>query len=101
LHEFVDNNDLDIRRCILPGLHLNPASYPSELHVLVDAAVTIARPHQDDYIRHRKGGLALVEADGGAVRRFSSDRVGRVGSRRGRWRTTSRGRERGSRGHIE
>lgn len=53
LREFVGNEDLDVRRCILPGLRLNPASYPPEFHALVDAAVAIARSHPDEYIRHR------------------------------------------------
>jgi hypothetical protein len=53
LREFVRNEHLDVRRCILPQLRLNPASYPPELHTLVDAAVAIARSHPDEYIRHR------------------------------------------------
>ncbi|MFD5461985.1 hypothetical protein ACFWIQ_04025 [Kitasatospora sp. NPDC127059] len=53
LREFVGNEDLDVRRCILPGLPLVPRAYPAELHALVEAAVTIARSHPDEYIRHR------------------------------------------------
>jgi hypothetical protein len=53
LQEFVVNEDLDVRRCILPGLPLWPSAYPSELHALVEAAVEIARSHPDEYIRHR------------------------------------------------
>ncbi|MGN9791740.1 hypothetical protein ACTMTU_11705 [Streptomyces sp. OZ13] len=53
LREFVSNEDLDVRRCILPGLSLRKSDYPPELHDLVDAAVAAARCHPDDYIRHR------------------------------------------------
>ncbi|GHF72331.1 hypothetical protein GCM10018790_57740 [Kitasatospora xanthocidica] len=53
LREFVANADLDVRRCILPGLPLVPRAYPAELHGLVEAAVGIARSHPDEYIRHR------------------------------------------------
>jgi hypothetical protein len=53
LREFVDNEDLDVRRCILPGLPLWPAAYPAELHPLVEEAVAVARSHPDDYLRHR------------------------------------------------
>jgi hypothetical protein len=53
LREFVANADLDVRRCILPGLTLNPGDYPDGLRDLVAAAVTIARAHPDEYIRHR------------------------------------------------
>lgn len=53
LREFVRNEHLDVRRCILPGLPLWRSAYPPELHDLVDAAVTIARSHPDEYIRHR------------------------------------------------
>ncbi|MFE6618679.1 hypothetical protein [Streptomyces sp. NPDC057740] len=53
LREFVANDDLDVRRCILPGLPLNPRHYPAELHDLVARAVHIARTHPDEYLRHR------------------------------------------------
>ncbi|MEJ8636195.1 hypothetical protein [Streptomyces sp. MS2.AVA.5] len=53
LREFVRNEDVDVRRCILPGLSLRKSAHPAELHDLVDAAVAIARSHPDDYIRHR------------------------------------------------
>ncbi|MEU8922965.1 hypothetical protein AB0D10_18810 [Kitasatospora sp. NPDC048545] len=53
LREFVANQDLDVRRCILPGLPLVLRAYPAELHGLVEAAVAIARSHPDEYIRHR------------------------------------------------
>ncbi|MFD0631633.1 hypothetical protein [Catenulispora yoronensis] len=53
LREFVGNENLDVRRCILPGLRLDPESYPPEVRALVDTAVAIARSHPDEYIRHR------------------------------------------------
>lgn len=53
LREFVGNEDLNVRCCILPGLRLNPESYPPELRNLVDTAVAVARSHPDEYIRHR------------------------------------------------
>jgi hypothetical protein len=53
LREFVANEDLDVRRCVLPGLTLNPANYPAEFRELVAEAVRIARAHPDEYIRHR------------------------------------------------
>jgi hypothetical protein len=53
LREFVANEDVDVRRCILPGLPLVLRAYPPALHGLVETAVAIARAHPDEYIRHR------------------------------------------------
>jgi hypothetical protein len=53
LREFVGNEHVDVRRSILPGLPLARSSYPPDLHDLVDQAVSIARSHPDEYIRHR------------------------------------------------
>ncbi|MFD6528671.1 hypothetical protein [Streptomyces sp. NPDC060184] len=53
LREFVENEHLDVRRSLLPGLALRKSAQPPGLHGLVDAAVAIARSHPDDYIRHR------------------------------------------------
>ncbi|MFC5718695.1 hypothetical protein ACFP1Z_00685 [Streptomyces gamaensis] len=53
LREFVANDDLDVRCCILPGLSLKPERHPAELHGLVAEAVHIARTHPDGYLRHR------------------------------------------------
>lgn len=53
LREFVSNDHLDVRRCILPGLPLRTSAYPPELRDLVEKAVAIARSHPDEYIRHR------------------------------------------------
>ncbi len=53
LREFVTNEDLDVRRCILPGLPLRTSAYPPELHHLVETATALARAHPDNYIRHR------------------------------------------------
>jgi hypothetical protein len=53
LRRFIAEDDLDVRRCILPGLALDPASYPADLHDQVTEAVRIARTSSDDYLRHR------------------------------------------------
>lgn len=53
LREFVVNEDIDVRRCLLPQLPLHPSRYPEELHPLVAEAVHIARTHPDEYLRHR------------------------------------------------
>ncbi|WP_233290154.1 hypothetical protein [Kitasatospora sp. MBT66] len=53
LREFVSNEDLDVRRCILPGLPLRTSAYSPEVHHLVETATAIARAHPDGYIRHR------------------------------------------------
>lgn len=53
LREFVANEDIEVRRCILPGLPLKRDRYPAELRDLVDEAIAIARAHPDEYIRHR------------------------------------------------
>jgi hypothetical protein len=50
LREFVANDDIHVRRSILPGLSLSAAHYPGELHGLV---ASIARSRPDEYIRHR------------------------------------------------
>ncbi|MHC5904773.1 hypothetical protein ACVNF4_12835 [Streptomyces sp. S6] len=53
LREFISNDDLDVRRCLIPGLRLHPGAMPSSLSPLVDAAIETARSHPDAYIRHR------------------------------------------------
>lgn len=53
LRRFVTDDDLDVRRCILPGLPLDPQVYPDAMHDLVSQAVRIARTSPDDYLRHR------------------------------------------------
>ncbi|HVG43154.1 MAG TPA: hypothetical protein VM890_00435 [Longimicrobium sp.] len=54
LREFVDNPDLNVRRRIIPMLHLvEPEAYPEELRPLIEVAVQVARSHPDEYIRHR------------------------------------------------
>lgn len=53
LRRFVTDDDLDMRRCILPGLPLDPQMYPDAMHDLVTQAVRIARTSPDDYLRHR------------------------------------------------
>ena len=53
LREFISNEDIDVRRCILPGLPLSTERYPADLHALVGEAIRIARDHPDEYLRHR------------------------------------------------
>ncbi len=53
LREFVYNEDLQVRRRIIPQLDLKPHHYPGELRPLVQRAIEIARAHPDEYIRHR------------------------------------------------
>ncbi|SNX65542.1 hypothetical protein SAMN06272735_7381 [Streptomyces sp. TLI_55] len=53
LREFIANEDLGVRRCILPGLVLETRRRPAELHGLVAEAVRIARGHSDPYLRDR------------------------------------------------
>jgi hypothetical protein len=43
LREFISNEDIDVRRCILPGLPLSSERYPADLHPLVAEAIRIAR----------------------------------------------------------
>ncbi len=53
LRRFVTEEDLDARRCILPGLPLDPQMYPPDMRDLVTRAVQIARTSSDEYLRHR------------------------------------------------
>lgn len=53
LREFISNEDIDVRRCILPGLPLSTVRYPADQHALVAQAIRIARTHPDEYLRHR------------------------------------------------
>jgi hypothetical protein len=53
LQVFITNEDLDVRRCILPGLSLRTQDYPEALWPTVAEATRIARTHPDEYLRHR------------------------------------------------
>jgi hypothetical protein len=53
LSSVVTEEDLDVRRCILPGLPLDPQMYPSDMREPVTRAVQIARTSNDEYLRHR------------------------------------------------
>ena len=53
LQTFVRNEDLQVRRRIIPQLILEPGAYSDELRPLVRNAIEIARAHPDAYIRHR------------------------------------------------
>ena len=53
LRVFVGNEDVVVRRQIIPSLNLDDENYPEELKPLVQKAIEIARSHSDEYIRHR------------------------------------------------
>jgi hypothetical protein len=53
LRRFVTDEDLDLRRCLLPGLWLHPEAYPEDIRDLVTRAIQIARSSDDEYLRHR------------------------------------------------
>jgi len=53
LQVFVSHADVDVRRCILPGLDLSVRHYPEALHGTVAEAIRIARTHSDEYLQHR------------------------------------------------
>lgn len=53
LRRFVADEDLDLRRCLLPGLRLHPDAYPVGMRDLVARAIEIARTSDDEYLRHR------------------------------------------------
>jgi hypothetical protein len=53
LKTFVECEDLDVRRSIIPFLKLNPSMYPEEWRHLVPKAMDLAGIHPDEYIRHR------------------------------------------------
>lgn len=53
LRVFISNEDVTVRRQIIPALNLDEASYPDALKPLVQRAIDLARSHPDEYIRHR------------------------------------------------
>jgi hypothetical protein len=53
LHVFITNTDLDVRRCLLPGLDLCAEHWPEELRETVAEAIRIARTHPDEYLQQR------------------------------------------------
>ncbi len=71
LREFVYNEDLQVRRRIIPQLDLKVEDDSEELRALVRSAIEIARTHPDEYIRHRveiqlgRGGLLMAIPDDG------------------------------------
>ncbi|UCH21781.1 MAG: hypothetical protein JSU83_00485 [Deltaproteobacteria bacterium] len=52
LREFVTNDDLQVRRRIIPLMSLKPEDYPEEFRLLVAIATKIACSHPDEFIRH-------------------------------------------------
>lgn len=53
LTEFVNNQNINVRRCIILNLQVEAWVYPQELHSLIPKAIDIAMSHADEYIRHR------------------------------------------------
>lgn len=53
LTEFIENDNLQVRRCIIPSLSTDSSDYSAEVGGLLATAIKIARQHPDDYIRHR------------------------------------------------
>jgi hypothetical protein len=53
LTEFVSNEDVEVRRRILPGLRLEPEFSPEEMRPLMQQAIKMSREHTDEYIRRR------------------------------------------------
>ena len=49
----MSNQNVDVRRSIIPSLKLEKSAYPDALKPLIAEAIEIARNHDDDYIRHR------------------------------------------------
>jgi hypothetical protein len=53
LREFVSNEDIEVRRRIIPMLVLDESKYPEDVRHHVSQAIEIARAHADEYLRHR------------------------------------------------
>lgn len=53
LRQFVDIEDITLRRYTLSKLSFESSLYKEELHSLLPVAISIARNHSDAYIRHR------------------------------------------------
>ena len=53
LRIFIANEDVAVRRQIIPSLVLDESKYGVNLKPFVDQAIAIAREHSDEYIRHR------------------------------------------------
>jgi len=53
LDTFVSTTSVDVQRCIIPSLNLNPDAYPPEYAKQVNRAVEIGSNHADEYIRNR------------------------------------------------
>lgn len=53
LVSFVEDEDVDVRRRILPLLSMNPDRYSERVRHLVPRVIEVARNHSDEYIRHR------------------------------------------------
>jgi hypothetical protein len=52
LHRFVADDDLDVRRYLLPSLPLRPETYPEHMRTLIAQVVEIVRTTDDEFMRH-------------------------------------------------
>ena len=50
--EFIGNDDLDVRRCLIAKLEFQPENAHSGRRHLIEEAIRIATSHSDPYIRH-------------------------------------------------
>lgn len=55
LKVFIETDDLDVQRSIIPSLNLDPNIYPEQFRESVEKAIKIATNHPDKYIWHRSG----------------------------------------------
>ena len=66
LLEFIGNENLDVRRCLVSMLDFRPGNADGRRRRLIDEAAAIAVGHPDEYIRHRfhlqTGGDGLLMA---------------------------------------
>jgi hypothetical protein len=53
LREFIANDHLDVRCCLISKLDLQPADVDEQRRSLIEQVLAIARNHPDEYIRHR------------------------------------------------
>jgi hypothetical protein len=53
LRTFLSNPNVDVRRSVIAALDMDSAGYDPTDQPLIQAAITIARSHDDPYIRHR------------------------------------------------
>ena len=53
LETFVNSQSVDVQRCVIAKLNLDPTAYPPTHRDLVARATDIGLSHRDEYVRHR------------------------------------------------